>query len=457
MEVLTTAWIAATMRARGYDVVEGPVRAINAGAADSRRVRAGDLFAAYAGENTDGNLYVAEALAGGAVAAVCVRPPAQPGDATIVVTTDVIQAMAELAHAWLRASRPRVVGITGTVGKTTTKDLVAAVLSTQFRTHKSEGNLNSREGLPLAVMSLRPDHDVSVLELAMDSAGEILELCRIAEPTVGVVLNVGLTHISKLGSIEAIEAEKLSLARYLGPDGWAVMNADDPRVAAGAEGLRCQVITFGQAPGARLRATTLVDHGLAGTTFEVLLDGAAPLPVASPLPGLHTVPAALAAIGVGHALGMTIAEGVDAVSHAEGGGRMTVRKSDSGATLLDDRYNSSPASLAGALRLLKSLPGRRLALLGKMAELGEHEAEEHRLAGTLAAECCDQLFAVGDPCRVLVEAARRAGLADAHWYEDKDEAARTARRQLRAGDFLLIKASRSQAFETLIPLLEGAA
>lgn len=459
MKGLSTAFVAGTMRHHGYRVLEGPDLPVTSGVADSRKVTAGSLFAAFAGENTDGNLYVAEALERGAVAVVCQDAPVRDWpNATIVVAPDTTEAMAQLAHAWLKACSPKVVGITGTVGKTTAKDLIAAVVGQRFNTHKSEGNLNSREGLPLALMSLRRDHEVSVLEMAMDSKGEILELCRIAEPTVGVVLNVGLTHVSKLGSIEAIAEEKLSLARYLGPDGTAVINIDDPRLDTGRVGLECGVIPFSTThrPDA-LAASNVTDRGLSGTGFDVHFAGGAPVHVRSPLPGTHTLPAALAAIAVGQALGMTLREAADAVTASTVGGRMETRTSDTGATLLDDRYNSSPASLAGALRLLARMPGQRIALLGRMAELGDHEDEEHRKAGRLAAACCDLLVAVGEPCRALVSAAKDDGLVDSHHFEDKVEAAALVRERMRPGDHVLIKASRSQAFETLIPYLEGAA
>ena len=221
-EHLTTTFVAATMRAHGYLVVAGPEAEINGGAADSRLVRAGDLFTAFPGERLDGNRFVADALANGAVAAICQRvPQGDFPDKTIVVAPDATRAVGELANAWRRECNPRVVGITGTVGKTTTKDLTAAAVGGAFKTHKSAGNFNSREGLPLALMSLRRDHQVSILELAMDSIGEILYLCEIAEPEIGVVLNVGLTHVEKLGTIEAIQREKLTLARYLPESGTA--------------------------------------------------------------------------------------------------------------------------------------------------------------------------------------------------------------------------------------------
>ncbi len=454
---LTTEFIAEEMSRRGYRVEFGGPAEVTGGAADSRTVRPGDLFCAFPGERTHGDAYVTAAFEAGAVAAICSRPPAElPPGRTVVVAPDTTKAVGELARAWRLACNPRVVGVTGTVGKTTAKDLCAAALARHFRVYSRRGNYNSREGLPLALLGLRRGDEVAVLEIAMDSRGEIAELASIALPEVGGVLNIGLTHIEKLGSIEAIAEEKLSLVRALPASGTAILNMDDPRIAPEAGRLPCRVIGFGSpGTGADLVVRDAVARGLEGTTFTASWFGSA-TQVTSPIPGLHTVPAALFTIAAGIALGLAFGDAAAAVSAAElPERRMTVRRSDTGATILDDRYNSSPASLAGALRLLRDTEGRRIAFLGKMAELGEFEEQEHRAAGALAAECADVLVAVGETCRSMAEAARLAGLARVHWFADKQEAARFVRDILGPGDTVLLKASRSQEFETVIPLLEG--
>ena len=455
---MTADFLARSLRGHGHRVLAGDDAApITGGAADSRLVRAGDLFAAFRGERLDGNDFADEALARGAAAVICERAPAgEWPDRTIAVVDDTRAALAALARDWRRACSATVVGVTGTVGKTTTKELTAAALAARFRTHHSPGNLNSREGLPLALMSLRPEHEVSVLEMAMDSAGEIAELCAIAEPSVGAVLNVGATHLEKLGSMEAIAREKLSLARSLPRDGVAVLNLDDERIAAAAGELAREIIGFGAGAEARLRHGELRDLGLEGTAFAVAFDGAEAC-VRLQLPGAHLVPAALAAIGVQLALGANLAEAAAAVSTARVDGRLRVRHTASGARILDDTYNASPASVAGALALLRGLDGRRVALLGEMAELGELAEREHRRIGRLAADCCDALAAAGPLCRPLVEEARAGGLRECRWFERKEDAASFAAGLLREGDHVLVKASRGQAFERLIPLLEGAA
>ncbi|MGH2634244.1 MAG: UDP-N-acetylmuramoyl-tripeptide--D-alanyl-D-alanine ligase, partial [Tepidiformaceae bacterium] len=423
----------------------------------SRNVRPGDLFTAFPGENADGNRFVADALKNGAVAALCERAPAvEWPDKTIVVAPDATRAIGELAHEWRQAWGGRVVGITGTVGKTTAKELVAATLAARFETHKSEGNFNSREGLPLALMSVRRQHAVSVLEMGMDSAGEIAYLCGIAEPEIGVVLNIGLTHVSKLGSIDAIAVEKLSLARWLPASGTAVLNADDERVAAGVSGLRCRVLTFGRGATAALRAESVESRGLFGTTFRARLGEFAAL-VESPLPGAHVVPAALAALGVCIALGLSLDEAAAAVTEARTLGHLRVVTVADGITVIDDRYNASPASMRGALEMLATLDGRRIAFLGRMAELGDYEESEHRKAGEVAARCCDVLVTVGAVCLALADAARAAGHADVRWFETKEAAAENVAHEMRPGDTVLVKASRGEAFETILPLLGVAA
>ena len=452
-EHLTTAFVAATMRAHGYLVMAGPETDVTGGAADSRAVQSGDLFTAFPGEQVDGNHFVADALANGAVAAICERvPQGDFRDKTLVVAPDATRAVGELANAWRRECNPRVVGITGTVGKTTAKDLTAAAVGAGFKTHKSAGNFNSREGLPLALMSLRRDHQVSVLELAMDSLGEILYLCEIADPQIGVVLNVGLTHIEKLGTIDAIQREKLTLPRYLPESGTAILNADDPRVGPAVSDLRCNVIRFGIGPAATLKITNSVNHGLFGVSFNASFEGQT-VEVDSPLPGEHTVAAALAALGVCLSLGMSLEQAASAVSASDEPGRSHIFTGRAGATIIDDRYNSSPASLAGALAMLGALPGRRIALLGRMAELGEFELREHQFAGGIAAENTDLLVTAGETCRILAQSAREAGMDAVHWFAEKDEAAAFVAALLAEGDFVLVKASRGEAFETILPLL----
>ncbi|MFN0094816.1 MAG: UDP-N-acetylmuramoyl-tripeptide--D-alanyl-D-alanine ligase [Dehalococcoidia bacterium] len=456
MSGLTTGWLAATARDLGLRVVEGSDRPIVGGSADSRSLAPGQLFAAFTGESTDGNRYVADAIALGAAAAVCrSEPPDIPSDVTLVLAEDTRDAVAQLAIAWRRACGVRVVGITGTVGKTSTKEMVAAVLAQRFTTHKSAGNLNSREGLPLAILTMTPADAVAVLEMGIDAVGEMAKLFAIAEPEIGAVLNIGYTHVSKTGSIEATASEKLTLPRSLPATGTALLNADDARVAAAIPELACRVISFGRSPGATLRISAEEALGLAGTRFDLTCGGET-VRVTSPLAGLHLITAAVVAVGAAMALGMPFAEAAALVATAKPESRMRTFATAGGVTILDDRYNSSPASLAGGLRFLKGLTGRRIAFVGKMAELGDREVEEHRAAGELASDCCDLVVTFGPLGHALACGAMRGGEARVEWYATKEEAAGALAAQLRSGDVVLVKGSRSEALETVLPLLEAA-
>ncbi len=451
---MTTGFFTETLAGQGWEV-RAPQhgRAILDGAADSRKVREGDLFVGFRGEHVDGNEYLEQALERGAAAIVGERAPEGPwADRAVAVVPDSRVAVTHLAKVWRNRCAPKVVGITGTVGKTSAKEMTAAVLRQHFRTHRSKENFNSLDGLPLAIVSLSEADEVSVLEMAMDGPGEIAQLCEIGRPDVGVVLNVGLTHVSKLGSIDAIEREKLSLVRWLPEDATAIVNADDPRVAKVIGKLKARTISFGESLEATLRRGPITDHGLAGCEFTASYQGEE-RQVRTPLPGAHVVPAALVAIAAAIALGVPFADAVDSVASAEVEGRTRILRTEQGVTVIDDRYNSSPASLEGALRMLAGIEGRRIAVLGTMAELGEHEAAEHARIGRIAGESCDVLAAVGEPCKGLVDAARNAGLVDASWYSSKGEAADAIAKRLQAGDVVLLKASRSQAFEDILPAL----
>lgn len=455
-EGLTTQFLREAMAERGYAVSgDGDVEIVD-GFADSREVTPGSLWVAFRGERHDGNDYIDDALARGAAAVVCEREPQGTWERrTVVVAPDARKAAGELARAWLDECGTKVAGITGTVGKTTTKELTASLLGTRFRTHRSKANFNSLEGLPLALTTLQRDDEISVLELAMDRPGEIVALCKMVRPSVGAVLNIGLTHASRLGSIEAIAREKLSLARWLPREATAVLNLDDPRIAPVVPELQCQVITFGSGEGATLRADAVEPRGLEGTAFT-LQAGGERFKAFSPLPGAHTLQAAMAALGVALACGMEPREALEALARTNYRGRMVRREGREGSVIIDDRYNSSPASLSGALEMLGTLKGRRIALLGTMAELGDAEREEHCRAGTIAARTCDVVAATGEPCRTLVEAAKRGGLEQARWFADREAAASWVRDMLQPGDYVLVKASRSQAFEEILPLLEAA-
>ena len=449
---------------------------------DSRQAGEASLFVALKGERADGHDYVGQAFAAGAAAALVERPvtgrptvdvvrgvaPAGLLAPVEVVVPDALAALQALAGA-RRAARPDllVVGVTGSVGKTTTKEAVAAVLSEAMATLKSEGNHNNEIGLPLTLAGLEAHHRCAVLEMGMYALGEIEALCAIARPTVGVVTNVGPTHLERLGTIERIAEAKSELVRALPEDGWAVLNGDDERVRAMATATRASVLTYGSGARNAVRALDVTALGLDGVRFRVEVASAARgagqasrRELGMRALGRHAVMAALPAIALGLVQGLDW-EQIQAGLFAQGQGlRLTPLPGRGGTTVLDDAYNASPASMAAALEVLKDLPGRRVAVLGDMLELGAYDEEGHREVGRMAAEAVDVLVTVGVRAQRIAQGAREAGLdrSAVRCVYGSDEAIRAVEGLLRPGDYVLVKASRSMGLEALVyALVEEAA
>jgi UDP-N-acetylmuramoyl-tripeptide--D-alanyl-D-alanine ligase len=433
---------------------------------DSRRTIPGSLFVALRGERTDGHAYVADALRAGAMAALVERPVDLPDDVAgvpQVVVTDALRALQDLASWWRSRHAVRVVGITGSTGKTIAKEITADVLSRGLTTLRNEGNLNSETGLPMTLLRLEPGHEAAVLEMSMYTVGEIARLAEIARPEVGVVLAVHPTHLERAGSIERIARAKSELPAALPPEGLAVLNADDPRVAAMAEVTAASVRTFGLGPSADVAATDVVSHGVAGTEFTVHAPWAARR-LRSGTPGTHLVPHALAALAVAERLGIGMDEAAEALaagSHAEH--RMAVGEASSGATLIDDTYNASPVSVAAALAFLRETPvpagRRRIAVLGDMLELGGEEEHLHREIGARAASAADAIVAVGQRGAWIAEAAEASGGARVSRAADAEEAVAVLERDVApgVGDLVLLKASRGIGLDRAVDLLRGRA
>jgi UDP-N-acetylmuramoyl-tripeptide--D-alanyl-D-alanine ligase len=447
--------------------LQGPtsVTSVSGASVDSRGVTPGSIFVALRGERTDGHRFVVDALRAGAAAALVERPVELPPDidAAVVTVADSLLALQELAAWWRGRHAVRVVGITGSTGKTVAKEITADVLSRSLRTLRNEGNLNSETGLPMTLLRLDGSHEAAVLEMSMYTLGEIARLAELARPEVGVVLAVHPTHLERAGSIDRIAQAKAELPAALPADGLAVLNADDPRVAAMRDVTPAAVRTYGLGRNAEVRAGDIVSHGLAGTEFTL----AAPWGsrrVRSAMPGRHLVPHALAAAAVAHWLGVplddvnaALAEG----SHAAH--RMAILPAASGATLVDDTYNASPISVAGALDFLAETPlaagRRRIAVLGDMLELGPDEERLHSEIGARAAGIVDGIVAVGPRGRWIAEAAQASRTTRVLTAETADEAAAVLERELAPGpgDLVLLKASRGIGLERAVDLLlEGA-
>jgi UDP-N-acetylmuramoyl-tripeptide--D-alanyl-D-alanine ligase len=419
---------------------------------DSREVTAGDLFFALRGVQRDGHEFVDDALSRGALGLVVERPLAAPEGVAVLQVSDSLSALQRLA-AHRRAARPdlRVVGVTGSVGKTTCKELVAAVLDARFSVLKSEANLNTEIGLPLSLLRLEQGHERAVLEMAMYARGDIELLCHVAQPQAGVVTNVSSVHLERLGSMGAIAAAKAELVEALPPDGVAVLNGDDPVVAEMAARTGARVLLYGLSSQCEVRAERIEARGLEGISFR-LIHGGDRVAVEMPLPGRHHVYPALAAAAVGLVEGMTLGEIGAALGRARPDLRLRVLEAPGGYTVIDDTYNASPPSMLAALELLGGLTGRRVALLGEMRELGADEADGHRRVGEGAAACADLVIVVGERARPLYEAAQ-AGGAEARLLASADGAAEGLRDELKRGDHLLVKASRAVGLESVVEAL----
>jgi UDP-N-acetylmuramoyl-tripeptide--D-alanyl-D-alanine ligase len=422
---------------------------------DSRHVAPGDLFVAVAGERVDGHDFLAAAGAAGAAAALCIRAD---GALPCIVVDDPVGALGRLAagvHARLADGGLRTVAITGSSGKTSTKDLLGQVLATAGPTVSPPGSYNNDIGLPLTVLTADEATRFLVLEMGSRGPGHIARLCRVARPQVGVVLNVGSAHLGEFGSAEGIAQAKGELVEALPEDGTAVLNADDPRVLGMASRTRARVLTTGRASGADVRAVEVALDDAARARFT-LVAGGEEHPVALRVVGEHQVANALSAAGAALAVGLAPADVAVALSSAEPRSRwrMEVDRRADGVTVVNDAYNANPESMRAALAALAGLPGaRRIAVLGAMAELGPGASAEHeRLGRDAAAAGVDLVVAVGaDAVGIAdgaVAAGRQPGKESVH-VPDRVAARELLAAELRSGDVVLVKASRSYGLELL--------
>jgi UDP-N-acetylmuramoyl-tripeptide--D-alanyl-D-alanine ligase len=451
-------------RVTGGRLLRSSDRPIRGGAVDSRQVEPGQAFVALPGERTDGHEFLGRAAAAGAGALIVSRPVDATtlealGDVTVVRVSDGLRALGALGAAWRGRFAPLVVGITGSIAKTSTKEAVATVLGRRFTTLRSEGNQNNEIGLPLTLLRLGPQHEALVLEMGMYTGGEIADLAALAAPRIGVVTAVQPVHLSRIGTLDAVARAKAELVEALPADGVAVLNADDPRVAGMAASTVARVSTYGFDPGADVGAERVATAGSAGMRFTLRV-GATKRAVSTPVLGRHGVHNGLAAAAVGLAAGCTldeIAAGLAAGWSAPHRDRL-LRAGD--VTILDDSYNASPGSVLAALDLLATLPAtRRVAVLGEMLELGDAHERGHRDVGRAAAGVIGLLVVVGAGAGALADGAIEAGSpADRVLRVDDAEAAlEVLRPRLRAGDTVLVKGSRGIALDGLVERLVAEA
>ncbi len=434
------------------EVVQHPEVVISSVVIDSREVKPDSVFFAIKGERLDGHQFLPQALkiARGAVVA---RPPDPlPRDKGIVRVADTTAALQQLAGAIRRRYRFLLIGITGSAGKTTTKDMIATLAATERRTWKSWGNFNNLIGAPLCLDNMPDDAAVVVSEMAMNHKGEIALLAGLTHPDVGVYTNIGPVHIEFFGTIEKIAEAKRELLENLAPDGTVVLNADNEYVMKISRGFNGRKITYAIDHPADFRATNIAERGLLGTRFELCGRTFELL-----LPGRHNLENLLAAIATTRAIGISwegIERGVRDVMPAHHRGIIIPWR---GATIYDDTYNSNPYAVSRALSLLEhaEVHGRRIAVLGDMLELGDRELEYHYEAGREIPLDIDFVIAIGRRSESLLDGARHAGFTEERLYhfDDAEGATGFLESFIRPGDLVLIKASRGMGLDRIVTTL----
>jgi len=419
---------------------------------DSRTIAKGDLFFAIKGEHVDGHAFVADVLARGAVAAV-VSEPAANTNGPLLVVKDTLAALQALAHRARRDWAKPIVAVTGSAGKTSTKDIIAALLGVRYKFGKTVGNFNNHIGLPISILRLPGDSQVAVLEMGMNHSGEIRDLVAIAEPQYGVVTNVGYAHVENFASIDDVAAAKRELIEGLPPDGVAILNADDSRVAAFAASHKGRSLTYGFASSAGIRAENAV---LSAESASFTVQG---VRFQTSLAGRHSVSNILAGIAVASLFDIPVGELVAAVAALSPGKMRGERKVWRGATVLNDSYNSNPEAARNMLDVLRSEPAqRRIAVLGEMRELGQMSEQLHRQVGEYAVKAgIDVVVGIHGAARFLVESALEAGAHPraALFFDQPDLAGDFLKDFVKSGDAILFKGSRGTQVETALARMES--
>ncbi len=443
----------------GRTLMYGPERVFRAVSTDTRTLQPGDLYIALHGDNYNGHAFLEDARAKGAAGALIEEPvPGIPmrdvayGGWTVLEVTDTLYALGQLAQFHRQRFRIPVVGITGSAGKTTTKEMTAAILERGRRVLKTQGNYNNEIGMPHTLLGLRHEHQAAVLEFGMRGRGQIGYLAALARPTVGVVTNIGDTHLELLGSREEIALAKAELLDNLPADGTAVLPAGDAFYPLLREHAPCRVVTVGEDDGCDVWVSKAVlgDDGCARFTLHA---GAEQVAVRLGAPGRHQVWNALAAAAAALAVDATLTEVQEGLAaYAPTPGRMWLRPAPRGYRVIDDSYNANPAAMRAALECLSEIKGgRKLAILGDMKELGPTERAQHHAIGAYAVALgLDAVLAVGELAREYVTDDR------ATWYPDNPAALAAALAQLTPGDVVLVKASHALHFEEIVTgLLEA--
>jgi UDP-N-acetylmuramoyl-tripeptide--D-alanyl-D-alanine ligase len=442
---------------------------------DSRTLIPGSMFIALQGESADGHDFVADAFSRGASFAL-IDHPVDPGlrildlrpgaendlDTALEVpfcllVEDALAVLQNVAREWRQRLDLRVIGITGSVGKSTTKELTTTVLKQRYRTLKNPGNLNNEIGLPMTLWRLSEGHDRAVLEMGFYVPGEIKFLCDLARPSVGVLTTIGTVHAERAGTMDEIARGKAELVQALpaAPDGVAILNYDDHLVKVMAEQTEARIFYYGMNPEAELWADQVEGLGLEGIKFRLHYQGET-IYLKVPLIGRHSVHTVLRAAAVGLVEGLSWEEIIRGLKSEHTQLRLVAVKASSGAMILDDTYNASPKSMLADLNLLEEMDGRRVAVLGDMLELGRYENQGHRMVGIRAAEVADLLVTVGERARIIADTASEQGLdvTRIHSFQEGSAAVEFLKESLTNNDVVLVKGSRGMRMDKIVAALE---
>jgi UDP-N-acetylmuramoyl-tripeptide--D-alanyl-D-alanine ligase len=441
----------------GKLVAGDPAATVTVACTDTRALKAGDLFIVLRGENFDAHNFLADAAKLGAVGAIVERVPGGlPENFPLILVKDSLRALQQLAANYRRTLPLQVIGLTGSNGKTSTKDLAACVLGGHFRVTKTEGNLNNHIGLPLTMLRARASDQIGVFELGMNHPGEIAPLAALAAPDVAIITNIGVAHIEYMGTREAIAQEKGMLAEALDASGTVILNADDEFSESIARRTKADAVfaglTRGDVRGENLRA----DFG--GTRFTIHARGHS-AEAELPIPGEHMVRNALLAVAAGLTFGLALDACAAALKKTQLTKGRLEQKVVRGIHILDDSYNANPDSMSAALRTLAALPaeGRRIAVLGRMGELGHESERGHRRVGEVAAEThIDCVVSVGEEAAWIADTASRRGVSRVVKVGTTEEATGLLRDLARPGDLVLIKGSRSAKMERIVEGMQTA-
>ena len=453
----------------------GPELVFRSAHHDSRQIEPGDLFVAIKGEHADGHKFIAAAARSGAIAALCTEAATDaPADFIQIVVPNVVEALH--ATARVRAQRQQntiFIGITGSNGKTSTKEAVAAVLSRKAPTLKTQASYNTEIGYPLTLLRLEPQHRYAVLEMGAQWVGELAWLCTIAAPNWSLITNVGSSHIGIFGSQERIAIAKSELVQALSPDGLAILNYDDPNVRTMHTKTQARVLYYGMSEGADVRASTIEGDTLRGRSFTLHYQEQS-AHVQLHIPGEHGITIALAAAAAGVAADISLEEVAAALATLTPFKRRgEIKPGPNGSTLIDDSYNANRQSIVAIARAMHEAfidpAGKRWAILGDILELGPYSREEHYATGTALASLVDYLVAIGEQARFYVEGALEAGMPaeNAYYYSASPEnapeleaakkaAAHLLFEQVRSDDLVLLKASLGLGMDTLLAMLQSA-